>query len=272
MLAVRHLLPLAFGLSLSACAYQGYEPPPPAPAPPPSAQYAPTSPPPGAQRSFTYGTNERQLGPNRFEITYAGPIRNVPGGYNERQPYLDQAKRQAEDYALLRAAQIAQANGRRYFIVVSRRADIELGSPGLGDVDPAAPVGAQLASADPSIGDGTPVRQEARRHFRPRVGICVGCGSYPFWRPWYRYSYQPHYWRPTIYTYWHPFPYWNPYWDAYPRVNVWRPYPAPYAVYPPNQTARAIAVLTVTLVNTPIQNAFDAAQTEAQIKEQYGLQ
>lgn len=101
---------IVLGLALDACGGV------PAPQPPLMTPLAETR---------TYGYAEKTLSGGRIEVSYLGPSRRVPVARAERAIHLEDARREAEDLALWRAAQIAIARKAPAFAVLDRRVDVD---------------------------------------------------------------------------------------------------------------------------------------------------
>lgn len=74
----------------------------------------------------THGYAEKTLSRGRIEVSYLGPTRRVPVARAERAGHLEGARREAEDLALWRAAQIAIARKAPAFAVLDRRIDVDV--------------------------------------------------------------------------------------------------------------------------------------------------
>lgn len=74
----------------------------------------------------THGYAEKTLPGGRIEVSYLGPSRRVPVARAERAGHLEIARREAEDLALWRAAQIAIARKAPAFAVLDRRIDVDI--------------------------------------------------------------------------------------------------------------------------------------------------
>src|SRR5690606_23146247 len=102
----RMIRPLIVGLTLLLGACQS------APAPPLMSPIEATR---------SYGYAERQLAPDRWEVTYVGPIRNTSRFPGPREADEAAARAQVFDLMLWRAAQIAQHEGYHGFRVEQTR-------------------------------------------------------------------------------------------------------------------------------------------------------
>ncbi len=104
-----------------------------------------------------YGYVDREVAPNRVEVRYTGPNRYGFGRYGRTSKTQTEATNQAYDFALWRAAQIAQSRNMRGFVVVDTRTDLRgRDEPGYYDgpftgVD----IGASRGSVGSGIGFGT---------------------------------------------------------------------------------------------------------------------
>lgn len=73
-----------------------------------------------------YGYADKKTGKARYRVTYFGPRIRVPVSPSRRPPFTDRAKQQAEELALWRGAQLAEANGRGLFSVLKKESDVEV--------------------------------------------------------------------------------------------------------------------------------------------------
>jgi len=120
MTSLRALFLLAvFGVA--ACSVSG-------PVAPPMSPY---------EISGRYGYRDVALAENRVEITYVGQTRNSFGYTGRDSASERQVGNQAFDFALWRAAQLAQARGYRGFVVLDSRTDLRTrNEPGYSDDRP----------------------------------------------------------------------------------------------------------------------------------------
>jgi len=72
-----------------------------------------------------YGYAEKPLGDNRYTVSYLGPSRLALSYSTERAQATEAARTQAYDFAVWRAALIAQAAGYDGLRVTSRQADVD---------------------------------------------------------------------------------------------------------------------------------------------------
>jgi hypothetical protein len=106
--------PLVIALSVAAVGLAGCAEAPRPPLMSPLAQAA------------EFGYSDQDLSGNRLEVTYLGPRRRVPLSHGEQATAVKAAQKQADDLALWRAAQVAQARGKPAFTVVNRHTDVEV--------------------------------------------------------------------------------------------------------------------------------------------------
>jgi len=104
-----------------------------------------------------YGFIDRALSDDRVEVRYTGPNRQGFGTYGQDSRTEREAVDQAYDFALWRAAQVAQARNMRGFVVVDAKTDIRgRDEPGYYDRGPftGVGVGASRGSFGTSTGIG----------------------------------------------------------------------------------------------------------------------
>lgn len=102
---------ITLGLALGACS-GGLAPQPPLMTP--------------LAETRTHGYAEKTLSGGRIEVSYLGPSRRVPVARAERAGHLERARREAEDLALWRAAQITIARKAPAFAILDRRIDVDI--------------------------------------------------------------------------------------------------------------------------------------------------
>lgn len=89
-----------------------------------------------------YGYAEKPLGDGRYSVSYVGPSHLTLSYTGDRSQASDAARRQAYDFALWRAAQIARAGGYGGLRVTSRQADVDtVAQPAYYDSNFYAPFG-----------------------------------------------------------------------------------------------------------------------------------
>lgn len=73
-----------------------------------------------------YGYEEKDTGKDVIEVSFLGPTRSVPVYDPKRKPAVERARTEAEELALLRAAQIAISRSVTVFRVIDRRSDLNV--------------------------------------------------------------------------------------------------------------------------------------------------
>lgn len=110
-----------------------------------------------------YGFSETKLGESEYQIRYLEPRLRVSTDHSSRESAIDTAKQRSYDLALLRAAQLAEAQGYPALQVLRERRD--------ADVD---------------------VTERRYQRPWPFVGFGYGYFGHPFYgsRPWFPYHYD----------------------------------------------------------------------------------
>lgn len=72
-----------------------------------------------------YGYQDLAVNDAGAEVRYIGPVRRMPN-YAGRDAAVEGAVREAQELALLRAAELARQSGVRYFTVEQRRTDVNV--------------------------------------------------------------------------------------------------------------------------------------------------
>lgn len=94
------------------------------------------------EQAKVYGYAETPLGDNRYAVTYQGPSRLILNFAPDRDRAAAAARTQAYDFALWRAAQIAEAQGYPGLRVTDRQSDVDtMAQPAYYDSSFYAPFG-----------------------------------------------------------------------------------------------------------------------------------
>lgn len=88
------------------------------------------------EASHEYGYAEKSAGGDRFVVTYTGPLKLTSTIPERRDGDAQAARNQALDFAIWRAAQIAQAQGYEGFRVTDKRTDVDTYSDSSYDTGP----------------------------------------------------------------------------------------------------------------------------------------